>query len=131
MGRIAHPLVARYGTAVLAVAAALLVRLLLDPLLGDSLPFLLPCLPVVVVAWHGGFGPSLAALLLGLFGTAYLFLAPRHDLAASLAGHPVMAGGFLFLGVTIGVFSEALQAARRRAAGQRVKGWRVQPQRLA
>jgi signal transduction histidine kinase len=101
--------------AVLAVAAALLARLLLDPLVGDGFPFLLPCLAVVVVAWYGGFGPSLVALLLGLFATAFVFLPPRHDLAASLAGHRALAGGFLFLGLTIGVFSEALQAARRRA----------------
>jgi signal transduction histidine kinase len=101
--------------AVLAAAAALLARLALDPLLGDGLPFLLSCLAVVVVAWYGGFGPSLLALLLGLLTTAYCFLPPRHDLAASLAGHPSQAAGFLFLGVTIGVFSGALRAARRRA----------------
>ena len=101
--------------AVLAAAAALLARLLLDPLLGNGLPLLLASLAVVVVAWHGGFGPSLVTLLLGLLAAAYCFLPPRHDLAASLAGHPVLAGGFLFLGVTIGVFSEALRAARRRA----------------
>jgi signal transduction histidine kinase/CheY-like chemotaxis protein len=107
--------VARYGTAAFAVAAALSVRLALDPMLGDRLPFLIPCLAVVVVAWHGGFGPSLLALLLALPGIAYFFLAPRHDLANSLAGHPVQVSGFLFLGLTIGLFSERLRAARRRA----------------
>src|SRR5262245_58301363 len=115
MGPTTHSLVTRYGMAVLAVAAALLARLALDPLLGDGLPFLLSCLAVVVVAWYGGFGPSLLALLLGLLTVAYCFLPPRHDLAAALAGHPSQAAGFLFLGVTIGVFSGALRAARRRA----------------
>jgi signal transduction histidine kinase/CheY-like chemotaxis protein len=105
----------RYGTAVLAVAATLLVRLALDPLLGDNLPFLLFCLAVVVVAWHGGFGPSLLALLLALPGIAYFFLPPRYALAESLAGHPVRVSGFLFLGLTISLFSERLRAARRRA----------------
>jgi signal transduction histidine kinase/CheY-like chemotaxis protein len=115
MGPTAHSLVIRYGMAVLAAAVALLARLLLDSLLGDNLPFLLATLAVVVVAWHGGFGPSLVTLLLGLLATAYFFLPPRHDLTASLAGHRVLAAGFLFLGVTVGVFSEALRAARRRA----------------
>jgi signal transduction histidine kinase/CheY-like chemotaxis protein len=115
MGPTTRSIVARYGIAVLAVAAALLARLLLDPLLGDNLPFLLSTLAVVVVAWHGGFGPSLLALLLSLFTTAYFFLPPRHDLAASLVGHRVLSAGFLFLGATVGVFSEALRAARRRA----------------
>src|SRR5690349_17368602 len=105
MGPTARSWVARYGMAVLAVAAALFVRLLLDPLLGDGLPFLASTLAVVVVAWYGGFGPSLVALLLALAATAYFFLPPRHDLAASLAGHRVLACGFLFLGVTIGAFS--------------------------
>ena len=115
MASTSRSLAARYGMAILTVAVALLLRLLLDPLLGNSLPFLIPCLAVVVVAWHGGWGPSLAANLLSLFAAAYLFLTPRHDLAASLAAHPALAGGYLFLGVSIGVFSEALRIARRRA----------------
>jgi two-component system CheB/CheR fusion protein len=108
-------LVARYGMAALAVAAALLTRLALDPLVGDRLPFLPSCLAVVVVAWHGGFGPSLLALLLSLPGVAYFFLPPRYALADSLAGHQVQVTGFLFLGLTISLFSERLRAARRRA----------------
>jgi signal transduction histidine kinase len=115
MGPTARTLVIRYGTAVLASAAALLARLLLDPLLGDNFPFFLPCLAVVVVAWHGGLGPSLLALLVGLLATAYLFLPPRYDLVGSLGRHQALASGFLILGGTISVFSEALQAARRRA----------------
>ncbi len=105
----------RYGMAVLAAAGAVVVRLLLDPLLGNSLPLLLACLAVVVTAWYGGFGPSLVALLLGLLSAAYFFLPPRHDLAASLDDQDLRVGGFLFLGVIIGLFSEGMRAARRRA----------------
>jgi signal transduction histidine kinase len=115
MGPTARSLAARYGTAVLAVAAALSTRLLLDPLLGDRLPWLPFCLAVVVVAWHGGFGPSFMAFLLGLPTCAYFFLPPRYSPAASLAGHRVQVTGFLFLSLTISVFSEALRVARRRA----------------
>jgi signal transduction histidine kinase len=115
MGPIFRSLTVRYGTALLAIAVTLLARLLLDPWLDDLLPFLLCSLAVVVVAWHGGFGPAVLALVLGVLANAYFFLPPRHDLPASLAGHPVLLGGFLFLGVTIGLFSEGLRAARRRA----------------
>jgi signal transduction histidine kinase/CheY-like chemotaxis protein len=115
MGPAARSLGARYGVAVLAAAGALLARLALDPLLGNGLPFLLACLAVVAVAWHGGFGPSFLALLLGLLSSAYLFLPPRHSLAASLMGHRVQVTGYLFLGLTIGVFSQRLRVARRRA----------------
>jgi signal transduction histidine kinase len=105
----------RYGTAVLAFLVALLVRWLLDPLLGNLLPFLFACLAVVVVAWHGGFGPSFVALVLGFLTAAYCFLSPRYCLAESLAGHPLQSSGFLFLGLTIGLFSEALRVARLKA----------------
>src|SRR5207253_4089421 len=114
MGPTLRSVATRYGAAVLAVAGALAARLLLDPLLGDRLPFLLFCLAVAAVAWHGGFGPSFLALLLGLVVCAYCFLAPRHDLATSLARHRVSVTGFVFLGLTIGLFSEGLRAARRR-----------------
>jgi signal transduction histidine kinase/CheY-like chemotaxis protein len=108
-------LAARYGFAALAAAVALLARLALDPWLGDALPLLAACLAVVAVAWYGGFGPSLLTLGLGTVATAYCFLPPRYDLAASLPGHRVLLGGFLFLGLTIGLFSERLRVARRRA----------------
>jgi signal transduction histidine kinase len=113
----ARSLADRYGFAVLAATAALLTRLALDPLLGDALPLLLACVAVVVAAWHGGFGPSALALALGVLTTAYFFLPPRHALADSLAAHRVQVWGFLFLGLTIGLFSERLRAARRRAEG--------------
>src|SRR4029077_11851476 len=86
-----------------------------DSRLGDRLPFLLFCLAVVAVAWHGGFGPSFLALALGLLATAYLFLQPRSVLLDSLPYHRIQVTGYLFLGLTIGVFSEGLRAARRRA----------------
>jgi signal transduction histidine kinase len=106
---------ARYGTAVLAVVAALLARLALDPVLGNRLPFLLFCLAVVAVAWYGGFGPSFVSLILGILACLYFVAEPRHSLEESVPAHQVHIVGFLFLGVTIGIFSEATQRARRRA----------------
>jgi signal transduction histidine kinase len=111
-------LLTRYGFAALAVAFALLIRLALDPLLGDRLPFLLFSLVVVAVAWYGGFGPSCLALVAGILLTAYFFLPPRYSLAESIAGHAVQSSGFLFLGLTIALFSERLRIARRRAEAQ-------------
>ncbi len=111
-------LLTRYGFAALAVLFALLVRLALDPLLENRLPFLLFSLVVVAVAWHGGFGPSCLALVASILACAYFFLSPRHSLIESLAGHPVQCGGFLALGLVIALFSERLRIARRRAEGQ-------------
>jgi signal transduction histidine kinase len=111
-------LLTRYGFAALAVALALLIRLALDPLLKDRLPFLLFSLVVVAVAWYGGFGPSCLALVTGILAAGYFFLQPRYSLIESLTDHGVKSGGFLFLGLTIALFSERLRIARRRAEAQ-------------
>jgi signal transduction histidine kinase/CheY-like chemotaxis protein len=110
--------VVRYGIAVLAAVLALGARLAIDPWVEERMPFLLACLAVVAVAWHGGFGPSLVALVVGWFTSAYFFLNPRYSLRESLASHEIQVIGFAFLGVTIGWFSERLRAARRRAEKQ-------------
>ena len=111
----AHSLANRYGFALLAAAAALLARLALDPLLGDGLPFLLACVAVVAAAWHGGLGPAARALALGTRTAADGFLPPRHSLPDSLAAHRALLCGFLLLGLTVGLCSDRLRAARRRA----------------
>lgn len=115
MGPLARSRASRYGVAVLGVVVVLLVRWFLYPLLGDSLPFLPFLFLVVAVAWHGGFGPSFLALILGLFATAYFFLPPRYSVMEGLLDHQAQAFGFLFLGLTIGLFSGALRSARGRA----------------
>jgi signal transduction histidine kinase/CheY-like chemotaxis protein len=118
MTSVARSLVVRYGFAVLAAAVALAVRLALDPWVEEHLPFMLACIAVVAAAWHGGFGPSLVALVIGMLTVAYFFLPPRYTLAESWPAHRVQLGGFAFLGVIIGLFSERLRAARRRAEAQ-------------
>ena len=114
MSPAAGSLADRYGFALLAAAAALLARLALDPLLGDQFPFLLACVAVVAAAWHGGLGPAALALALGTLASAYFFLPPRHSLPDSLAAHRALLSGFLLLGLTVGLCSDRLRAARRR-----------------
>jgi signal transduction histidine kinase len=59
----------RYGLVLLAVALTLVLRLLLQPVLGESAPLLIFILPVLVSAWYGGRGPGLAATVVsGLAG---------------------------------------------------------------
>jgi two-component system CheB/CheR fusion protein len=115
MGPTVRFLLAPYGVAVLAVAIALLARLALDPMVEDLVPFLPFALAVVAAARFGGLGPALLATALALPAVAYFFLSPRHDVAASLPANRVQVIGFCFLGVSIGAFSQAMWAARRRA----------------
>jgi signal transduction histidine kinase/ActR/RegA family two-component response regulator len=117
MGPTVRSRVLRYGIAILAVAAALLARLAIDPFVGNGLPFIFFTLAVVAVAWHGGFGPSFVALVLGFFAVTWFFLPPRYSLGDSLNRpfNRFVLSGYVFLGLTIGIFSERLRTARRRA----------------
>jgi len=71
----------RYGVAVLAVVAALAVRLAFDPLLGLRQEFLLFSVSVLVAARFGGRGPGLAAAGLSVPLAWFFFVEPRNPLA--------------------------------------------------
>jgi hypothetical protein len=55
----------RYGGALVLTALAVVLRWLLDPLLGDRAPFITLFATVVFVAWYAGRGPALLSLLVG------------------------------------------------------------------
>jgi signal transduction histidine kinase/ActR/RegA family two-component response regulator len=68
---------AQYAYSLTAVAAALALRWLLDPVLGDRLPFVtlfIVLLPLILLVRPGAF---LAGAMLGLVGSWYLFIPPR------------------------------------------------------
>ena len=108
---------ARYGAAVAAVAAALLIRWLLEPILGDSVPYLQFFPAVMVAGYYGGLGPGLFATLLAGLLADYLFLSPTMSLWID---HPPQAVSlFLFAcsGGVISLLNGALHRARESAAG--------------
>lgn len=78
--------VVRYAIAVLATAAAIGVRALLDPWVGNHIPFALNFLAIIVIGWTCGMGPGVAAMLLGFITANYLFVQPRHTFAIVTAG---------------------------------------------
>jgi K+-sensing histidine kinase KdpD len=71
----------RYGLAVLAALASLLVRETLSPFLGASNPYHTVWLAVVFSAWYCGFGPSVVSTLVSLLGVWYWFLPSSHSFA--------------------------------------------------
>jgi K+-sensing histidine kinase KdpD len=68
--------VARYATALGFVAAALAVRLVLDPVIRDRLPYASVLAAVAAAAWFAGVGPSLLAAIVGYVAGYGLFLYP-------------------------------------------------------
>src|ERR1700761_5273303 len=71
----------RYACAVSSIALATWVRLLLDPVLGNSLPFITMLFAIMVTAWYGGFRPAFAAAVLGGLSTIFFIMPPRGSFA--------------------------------------------------
>lgn len=67
-----------YGLALLAVALALALRLLLDPVLHEDYPYVTFFIAVVAIAAYCGAGPSLFAAVVGYVTAAYCFTPPRY-----------------------------------------------------
>jgi signal transduction histidine kinase/ActR/RegA family two-component response regulator len=112
----------RYALAVVAIAAAALFRGALDPILGDTSPFL-PFTPVVMlVAWYGGLGPGLLATLLGALIGAYFWIDPLYTFLIVQPHEAVHVGLFVCIGAMISAMSRTLKGAQLRAeAASRAK----------
>lgn len=68
----------RYVVALLIMGAALVVRELLNPVLGDLGPFLSVYVALTVVSVYLGAGPATLTAILGLLGSTRFFLAQDH-----------------------------------------------------
>ena len=101
------------------LAAAVLLRWLLDPVLGDGFPLVTLFGAVAAAAWLGGWRPAVVVILVGFVTCSYLFITPRGTLGL---GDPVTLIGlaaYLFTCSLIVAFAEARRRAQMRAAGQR------------
>jgi signal transduction histidine kinase len=99
-----HPL-SRYAVALIAAAAALLLRSALTPLLGTTNPYHTVWLGVVFCAWFCGVGPSILATLFMLLGVWYWFLPYYGSFVLqspseifSLVGFSIFAGVIISIG---------------------------------
>ena len=109
-----------YALACLVVGAATLARLLLDPLLGGQVPFLLFTLAVLACVPLGT-GPALLATALGAVLGDLVFLAPRWALALD---PPALRATALFaaVGVAVAGLGRSLALAERRLEDERRAG---------
>jgi PAS domain S-box-containing protein len=105
----------RYSAATAYVALATALRLLLNPLIGDQFPFATLFFAVAASAWYGGFGPAVAAALLGAAASALFFLPPLASLAVSDPVHQV--GLLLYMAVSgaMALLGGSMHDARRKA----------------
>jgi len=108
------PSVLRYGCAFVSVAVAILLRRMLDPLLGAQFPFALVLFAVMLTAWFGGLWPALTGVCFGGLAADYFLLDPRGRFALEKDGLP----GLLFylaLGAGIALIGGLMHRARDRA----------------
>jgi len=103
-----------YGFALIAIVAAVLLRALLDPVIGDDLPLVTLFGAVAAVVWFGGFGPAIVATILGYLACAWLFIPPRGVLLFDVR---TIVGliAYLFTCTLIIAIGHAMRIARQRA----------------
>lgn len=107
--------VVRYTVAVVSICLATVLRVYLDPTLGDRFPFATLFFAVLVSAGVGGFGPALLASALGSLLAAWYLLPPGYSLAMQDGAD--QAGIILYVAVSLGIalIGGAMRRARRRA----------------
>jgi PAS domain S-box-containing protein len=113
----ARQLIARYGGALLVVAATLLLRLSLGPLIGQA-AFAILLIGILAAAWVGGIGPGLLSQGLILIAEG-LWFAPATDVRRSWSAEEIFGiVAFFSVGGVVGALSEAWQAAKGRAIAE-------------
>src|SRR6185503_11001103 len=104
-----------YALSLLVLAGAVLLRWLLDPLMGNSLPLVTLFGAVAAAVWVGGYQPALLVTLVGYVTCHYLFIAPRGTFAFT-AEIGVGVGAYLFTCALIIGIGEGMRRAQMRAS---------------
>jgi PAS domain S-box-containing protein len=108
-----------YALATAALVAAVLLRWLLDPILGDTLPLVTLFGAVTAAVWIGGHRPALLIALLGYVACAYLFIRPHGPLGLDISRNLVGLVAYLFTCSLIIVIGETMRRAQARASERR------------
>lgn len=88
----------QYVVAGLFVAAALLIRLVLNPVLGVSIPYAIFFLAIILVSWFCTLGPSVMSVLASTLLATYYFIPPQGSIYIETTADWI--GLVLFLGVS-------------------------------
>ncbi|WP_397569100.1 DUF4118 domain-containing protein [Schlesneria sp. T3-172] len=104
-----------YLTALLFVFLATILRMVLDPLLGEEFPFVPYLCAIVFSFYFGGLGPALMTMALGFIATGYFFLTPRGSVLINNLQSQIGGGFYLLVGGSTILLMEGMKAAQRRA----------------
>jgi signal transduction histidine kinase len=106
----------RYALAVTVTAFLLVVRGVLDPVIGSYVPYLAVLPAVVFCAWFCGLGPSLVAMVIAFLAEQYWFIPPTHTL--HISGTADLAGAIVYflVSLTIVLFAEITRRTNAKLA---------------
>jgi PAS domain S-box-containing protein len=108
--------VTAYVLAIVAVVTAVLLRWLLDPLMGDAFPLVTLFGAVAAAVWVGGYRPAIVSAILGYTACAYLFISPRGQLWVWDGANATGLAAYLFTCVLIIGFGQAMRVSQIRAS---------------
>ena len=109
----------KYGLGFAAVVLAVLLRWLLDPLLGDAFPLVTLYGAVAAAGWLGGFRVAIPVSLIGYAACHYLFIPPRLNFDLGRVENQVGFVVYLFTCGIIITFAEIARVAQARATERR------------
>ena len=118
-----------YLLGVAAVVAAAVLRFLLDPWLGDSLPYVTMFGAVAAAVWFGGAGPGVLAAACGYVACSYFFIEPRGELTLNGLPHLIGVAAYVFTCSLILWFGQAARRAHHRAS-ERTEQLRITQQSI-
>ena len=104
-----------YALGLLTVLIAVLVRWVLDPVMGDTLPLVTLFGAVAAAVWLGGYRLAIAVTLIGYLACHYLFILPRGHLDLTRTADIVGLIAYVFTCSLNIVFGEAARIAHSRA----------------
>src|SRR5437867_623057 len=104
----------RYGLGLGIAWASVLIRLLLTPYWGASVPLITLYPAVLLAAWLGGFGPGLLCTLVSAAAASYLFFEPIYSFRVANPGEAAAVIVFVGIGVLISTVIEMLIKANDR-----------------
>ncbi len=102
-----------FAVAALVIAAG--ARQLIDPSVGNLLPYVFFFPAIAFTAYLGGRGPALFSIFGGLILANYLFVAPRYRLNIFSSATWVSSTAFLIANPTVVFVTDRMRIERRRA----------------
>jgi PAS domain S-box-containing protein len=102
-----------------ALGAAVLLRWLLDPLMGNALPLVTLFGAVAAAVWLGGFRIAIPIAVLGYVACHILFIPPRGHLDLTSMANTVGVVAYLFTCSLIIIFGEAARIGKSRVTESR------------